>query len=98
MTSADLNPTEQDDKESLIDFPAALSVKAMGLNAEGFDALVTSTVTSQLPVDTEHKVTTQLSSGGKYVSVSVHFTASNLEELKRIYAALRSESSVLYLL
>ena len=86
------------DKESLIEFPAELAVKAMGLQTEDFESLVTTLVASQLPEGSAHKVTTQQSSGGKYVSVSVHFTASSLEQLKTIYASLRNESRVLYLL
>jgi len=90
--------SKESDKESLIEFPARLAVKAMGLNAKGFDDLVTSTVVAQLPEGIDHSVTRQESSGGKYVSVSVHFTASSHDELKGVYAALRNESRLLYLL
>lgn len=90
--------SEAVEKESLLEFPADLAVKAMGLSAKDFESLVTSLVVSQLPDGSDHKVTTQQSSGGKYVSVSVHFTASSLEQLKAIYATLRNESRVLYLL
>lgn len=86
------------EKDSLIEFPAELAVRAMGLQTEDFESLVTSLVGSQLPEGTARRVTTQQSSSGKYVSVSVHFTASSLEQLKTIYATLRNESRVLYLL
>lgn len=85
-------------KDSLIEFPADLAVKAMGLHGKDFESLVTSLVVSQLPDDSDHKVTTQQSSGGKYVSISVHFTASSLDQLETIYAVLRNEARVLYLL
>lgn len=93
---------------SLIRYPAELSVKAMGLDAEldglGFRALVKSLVLPlldpQLPgcAPRPVKVDTRDSSGGKYLSVRVHFTASSQGQLEAIYAALHAEPRVLFTL
>lgn len=83
--------------ESLIEFPAEISVKAMGLNADDFEACVSALVLPHIEPDPV-SVSTLPSSKGKYMSVRVHFTAQNLEQLHQVYAALRAEPRVLYTL
>lgn len=83
--------------ETLIEFPAEIAVKAMGLNDNHFAAFISELVTpllEQQPVT----FTTLPSKGGKYLSVSIRFTATSLEQLHRIYAALRAEPRVIYTL
>ncbi|MBX2883803.1 MAG: DUF493 domain-containing protein [Granulosicoccus sp.] len=84
-------------QETLIDFPADIAVKAMGLNQNDFETLVTQLLEPLLGSQVA-TVTTLSSKGGKYLSVSVRFTATNLEQLHAIYAALRNEPRVLYTL
>lgn len=83
---------------SLIKFPADLSVKAMGLNTPDFQDLITHIVGPLIAPATPHKVVTQASSGDKYLSVRVHFTALNQAQLEKIYTALRAEPRVLFTL
>lgn len=89
-------PTEK--PETLIEFPADLSVKAMGLNNGEFTALVESLITPLVGGPDAVRFTELPSSGKKYVSVSAHFQAQNLEQLHAVYAALRGDSRVLYVL
>lgn len=84
-------------KQSLIEFPADIAVKAMGLNEDDFEACIVSLVSPLLPAD-QARYTTLPSKGGKYLSVSIRFTATSLEQLHSIYAVLRAEARVLYAL
>lgn len=88
--------------ESLIRYPAELAVKAMGLNdtAEGvpFQALVESLVLPLIAPAEARCVDARESSGGKYLSVRVHFTATSQGQLQAIYSALHAEPRVLFTL
>ena len=57
-------------EETLFEFPCQFSVKAMGLAADDFDALVVSIVSRHVPGLGEGAVQTRPSSGGKYLSVA----------------------------
>ena len=83
--------------DTLIEFPADIAVKAMGLNSLDFEALITSLVLPHIEPDPV-KFTTLPSKEGKYVSVSIRFTASNIEQLETVYTALKAEPRVLYTL
>ncbi len=87
-----------DNPETLIEFPADLSVKAMGLNNSEFTELVESLITPLVGGADAVSFTEVPSSGKKYVSVRAHFRAENLEQLHSVYAALRGDSRVLYVL
>ena len=86
--------TSLDGEASLIKFPAAIAIKAMGLNEPDFERLVLDLVQPFIQPATPTKVVTNLSSKGKYMSVRVHFTALNQAQIERIYAALRGEQRV----
>ncbi len=83
--------------ETLIEFPAQIAVKAMGLNNGDFETLVATTI---LPLIEPAEVSfeTVLSKEGKYLSVRVHFVAVDHEHLISVYAALKAEERVLYTL
>ena len=83
---------------SLIEFPATLDVKAMGLNEPDFEPLVRELVLPHVPEAALERVTTRSSSGGKYVSVRVRFTAISKNQLEAIYRGLRAEPRVLFTL
>lgn len=84
--------------ETLIEFPAELSVKAMGLNEPDFVELVSSLVAPHVPGEGAFEISEVKSRHAKYLSIRVHFTADNLEQLHAIYASLRAEPRVLYVL
>lgn len=83
--------------ETLIEFPAEIAVKAMGLNADDFETLIASTVIPLIePAEVRFKAI--LSKEGKYLSVRVHFVAVDHAHLISVYAALKAEERVLYTL
>lgn len=84
-------------QETLIEFPADFAVKAMGLDEDNFQELITELVMPHV-YPQEATITTLPSKGGKYLSVSVRFKAQSLDQLHAVYAALKAESRVLYTL
>jgi putative lipoic acid-binding regulatory protein len=84
-------------RDTLIEFPADIAVKAMGLNTADFESLV-STLVLPLIEPQAALITILPSKEGKYLSVSVRFTATNLEQLHGVYGALQAEARVLYTL
>jgi putative lipoic acid-binding regulatory protein len=83
--------------ETLIEFPSELAVKAMGLSTADFETLISSLVLPHIEPDPVI-FTTLPSKEGKYVSVSIRFTAKNIEQLEAVYTALKAEPRVLYTL
>ncbi len=83
--------------DTLIEFPADIAVKAMGLNSSDFESLVSSLVIPHIEPDPV-TVTRLPSKAGKYVSVSIRFTSRNIEQLEAVYGALKAEPKVLYTL
>jgi len=83
--------------DTLIEFPADIAVKAMGLNVDEFESLICELVLPLIDPQSA-SITTLPSKEGKYLSVSVRFTATDLEQLHGVYAVLRAESRVLYTL
>lgn len=90
--------TNLDGEASLIKFPAAIAIKAMGLNEPGFESLVLDLAQPFIAPAKPSKVVTNLSSKGKYISVRIHFTALNQAQIERIYVALRAEPRVKFTL
>ncbi len=104
MSTTDTNGGHRglDGEESLIRYPAELSVKAMGLNdtfdGVPFQDLVESLVLPLVAPGEPQRIDTRESSGGKYLSVRVYFTATSQGQLEAIYTALHAESRVLFTL
>lgn len=84
-----------DDQESIMTFPCEFSVKAMGLAADDFDALVVEIVRRHVNDLGENAVKSKPSRKGKYLSVTVTFTASSRRQLDAIYQALTDHERVL---
>ncbi len=82
---------------TLIDFPARIDVKAMGIDEDEFRQCVEGLVVPHLD-GADYRVSTQSSKGGKYLSVRVHILAHSLDQLHAIYADLKAEPRVLYIL
>jgi putative lipoic acid-binding regulatory protein len=99
---ADAGHSGLDGEESLIRYPAELSVKAMGLNDTldgiALQPLIESLVLPLIEPAKPQRIDTRESSGGKYLSVRVHFTATSQGQLQAIYAALHAEPRVLFTL
>ena len=81
--------------ESLIEFPCAFPIKAMGRADDDFDALVVTIIRRHSPEFTDSTVRKRLSRGGKYVSVTVTIQAQSQEQLDKLYMELSANEQVL---
>jgi len=92
------NDTENSDPATLIEFPAEISIKAMGLNANNFEQRVGDLVKPELGPEQAVRITSVSSSAGKYLSVRVHLTVQSHAQLLSLYKALRADAAVLFTL
>jgi len=84
-------------QESYLEFPAEFPLKAIG-SGEGFEAWVVAIVRKHVPDLPEHCTTTNASAGGKYLGVTVTFTATSQAQLNAIYTELSQDPRVRMLL
>lgn len=82
-------------QESVLEFPCEFPIKAMGLAADGFDALVLDIVRRHVPELKEQTLTLRSSQGGKYLSVTVVIEATSRAQLDAIYLDLTACEQVL---
>lgn len=83
--------------ESYLEFPAEFPLKAIG-TGDDFEAWVLQVVRQHVPELGEHASTTRPSSGGKYLAVTVTFTARSQAQLDALYADLGRDPRVKMLL
>lgn len=95
MTSNIPPDEEVIERETLLEFPCQFPVKAMGRDEEDFESLVTGIVLSHAETSAGVPVTTNLSSTGKYLSVTVTIEAQSKDQLDRIYQDLTDSGKVL---
>ncbi len=81
--------------ETHLEFPCSFPIKAMGLAATDFDALVVAIVRRHVAELSEGAVSSRPSSNGKYVSVTVTVRAESKEQLDAIYRELTAHERVL---
>lgn len=81
-------------EETLLEFPCDISVKAMGLKSDGFEAHVVALVRQQLPEGSVLSVTSKESVKGKYLSVTVAFNAQSKAQMDEIYQSFKADSQV----
>ena len=82
------------DDDSLLQFPCAFPIKAMGLADADFDALVVQIIQRHVGDLAEGAVRSKLSRGGKYMSVTVTITARSRNQLDAIYRDLSGHQRV----
>ena len=75
-------------------FPCSFPLKVMGLNTEAFSSAVQAIFRKNLPSQ-QYFCTQKLSSGGKYLSLTVTFTAESREQLNSLYEELNAHELVL---
>ncbi|NCF10181.1 MAG: DUF493 family protein [Gammaproteobacteria bacterium] len=83
------------DRDTLFDFPCRFPVKAMGRDADDFEATVVGIVRRHAPDLGEGAVSLQPSRGGRFVSVTVTITATSRDQLDAIYNDLAEHDQVL---
>ena len=82
-------------EESLLRFPCAFPIKAMGKAEDDFDALVVQLIRRHSPDILEDAVKSRPSNGGRFVSVTVTIQAESREQLDNIYRELTAEKRIL---
>ncbi|HTF99609.1 MAG TPA: DUF493 domain-containing protein [Nitrospirota bacterium] len=83
-----------DSDHQILKFPCSFPVKVMGLNNEAFTSTVVAVFRKHM-TPAEFTCETRPSSGKKYLSLTITFTANNREQLDAIYQDLNSEDLVL---
>jgi len=95
MASVDSPGNNSEQPETLLEFPCSFPVKAMGLNDDGFEALVTKIILAHAEVFSGTSITSNRSSSGKYLSVTVTINATSKVQLDSIYQDLTDNGQVL---
>lgn len=87
-----------DSDASLMRYPCAFPIKAMGWHADDFDALVVGIIRKHAPDLSDTGIETRHSRGGRYISVTVTIQARSREQLDNIYRELTANSRILFAL
>jgi len=90
-------PPEQDviERDTLLEFPCKFPIKAMGRNETSFQTLVENVILNHAEIYAGQPVTTNTSSSGNYLSVTVTIDAQSKDQLDRIYQDLTDCDQVL---
>jgi putative lipoic acid-binding regulatory protein len=81
-----------------MNFPCIFPVKVMGANQDDFERLVVEIIQKHASLAADELVTTRLSRGGRFVSITVHINAESQEQLDAIYRELSAHERVLMML
>jgi putative lipoic acid-binding regulatory protein len=84
-------------QESYLEFPAEFPLKAIG-SGEGFEQWVVGVVRRHVPDLSPGASRARPSAGGKYLGVTVTFTATSQAQLDAVYAELSQDPRVKMLL
>ena len=85
----------QPESESPLEFPCDFPVKVFGEDTPEFAALVFNTVSAHVPGLQKSNVTRNTSKKGRYVAITITFTATSRDQLDRIYRELSADPLVL---
>ena len=81
-------------KDSLIEYPCLFPIKVMGASVEGFVQAITELAQRFDPAFDATTIELRPSSGGKYLGVTIHITATSREQLDDLYRALSGHPMV----
>jgi uncharacterized protein len=79
----------------VFDFPTAIPLKVIGRNQDDFEGFVVEQFLTHLIEEELHEVSSRLSRGDAYLSVTVTFTARSREHLDTIYQTLSEHKRIL---
>ncbi len=79
-------------------FPSVFPIKVMGANQDDFERLVVEIIQKHARLAVEKAVTTRLSKGGKFLSLTVRFQAESQAQLDAIYRELSAHEKVVMML
>jgi putative lipoic acid-binding regulatory protein len=81
-----------------LEFPLVYPLKAAGRNTPALEATVIEIVRTHVPELDATTVTVRESKGGKYLAVTVTFTATSREQLDALYRDLTAHPDILWAL
>jgi hypothetical protein len=87
-----------DSSQTVLQFPCIFPVKAMGHNTDAFETVVTEIVQRHVPDLAADAISSRVSAGSKYRSVTTTFTAHSREQIDALYLELTSHELVLMVL
>ena len=87
-----------DENTPLVEYPVFFPMKVIGLDEDDFETFVLEIIRRHVPELLEENITSCLSSGNKYRSVSVQFMAESRAQVDALYAELGSHKRVLVIL
>lgn len=90
-----MTKSNQEEDETLLDFPCEFPIKAVGLAEDSFGLLVVEIIRKHVDDLTEGAVNTRTSSNGKYLSVTVTINAESKSQLDAIYIELSGHERVM---
>jgi putative lipoic acid-binding regulatory protein len=79
-------------------FPVDFPIKIIGNNHVGFQANMEAILLKHVPDLNMDTISTKLSSGGKYLSVSARFTAQTRAQVDELYRELTAHPDVKWVL
>jgi uncharacterized protein len=80
-------------KPTCFKFPCTFPIKVMGHNTEAFSSVVVEIFNRHLDPG-QYTSTSRLSSGNKYLSITVTFTAQSIAQLNALYEELNKNELV----
>ncbi|MGM0412286.1 MAG: YbeD family protein [Pseudomonadota bacterium] len=83
------------DEETAFEFPCTFPLKVMGSHDEAFEAEVLALVRDHVGEPGEEAVERRTSRNGRYLSLTVTFTATSKDQLDGLYRALHASDKVL---
>ena len=86
------------ERPSLLEFPTSFPLKAIGTGPHDLEALVVDIVGQHVSELAPDCASTRLSGGGKYLAVTVTFTAESQAQLDAIYTDLKAHDRIVMLL
>jgi hypothetical protein len=92
------NNSEQNQQETLLEFPCDFAIKVMGKADSNFDILVAEIVRKHCPDMGEAAVRQRKSKAGNYVAVTVDIVAQSKAQLDALYTELSAHERTLMVL
>ena len=93
-----IDPTDPTQPSTAMSFPCIFPIKILAKTDTHLEALVKETLEKELQDPFNIQYTSRLSNQGKYHSITATFTASNKEELDRIYQTLSANKDILWMI
>lgn len=87
-------PKKRKKDESLLEFPCEFNLKVIGHNNHEFELEILTIFRKQKIKMAEDSIKTKESSNGKYLAITVTFTAKTKKQLDKLYQALHDCNKV----